>query len=117
GFPFVSLQGEALSRRYEAAQRIAADNATITLPAEILGDRGGYAQLLWGIKPRIVAGLRGDVVRSDESLVSAAVSVPARLDRFRVSPNLTWYPTEFSKLRFQYNYDDRTNVGIDHSFW
>jgi len=30
---------------------------------------------------------------------------------------LTWYPTEFSKFRLQYNYDDRRDFGTDHSVW
>jgi hypothetical protein len=40
-----------------------------------------------------------------------------RADRFRLSPNVTWYPTEFSKLRLQYNYDHREGIGRDHSVW
>ena len=40
-----------------------------------------------------------------------------RATRWRISPNLTWYPTEFSKVRLQYNYDDRREVGVDHSVW
>lgn len=113
GFPFLSMQGEALYRRYGAAQRVAADDPTTTLPSETLGDRGAYAQLLWGIKPRIVGGLRGDFANGGD----AAFDSPLRADRFRVSPNLTWYPTEFSKLRLQYNYDDRKGIGSDHSLW
>ena len=113
GFPFLSLQGEALYRRYEAASRVAAEDLTSILSAETLGDRGAYGQVLWGIKPRVVAGLRGDLVRGDDALVD----LPSRADRVRVSPNFTWYPTEFSKLRFQYNYDDRQGLGVDHSFW
>ena len=42
---------------------------------------------------------------------------PLRADRTRISPNLTWYPTEFSKLRLQYNLDDRQDLGVDHSVW
>jgi hypothetical protein len=102
-----------MSRSYDAAQRVSADDPTVTLPGETIGDRGGYAQLLWGIKPRIVAGLRGETVSGDD----ISVALPSRADRLRVSPNLTWYPTEFSKLRFQYNYDDRKGLGKDHSFW
>ena len=34
-----------------------------------------------------------------------------------MSPNLTWYPTEFSKFRIQYNYDHRDTIGSDHSLW
>ena len=42
---------------------------------------------------------------------------PQRLSRWRISPNLTWYPSEFSKIRLQYNYDDRERIGVDHSVW
>jgi hypothetical protein len=113
GFPFVSLQAEALYRRYEAGQRIAFESPSTTLPAETLGDRGGYAQLLWGIRPRLVAGLRGERASGSE----AAFASELRADRTRISPNLTWYPTEFSKVRLQYNHDDRQNIGRDHSMW
>ena len=30
---------------------------------------------------------------------------PERQSRGRLSENVTWYPTEFSKLRLQYNHD------------
>ena len=42
---------------------------------------------------------------------------PDRDSRWRVSPNLTWFPSEFSKVRLQYDYDDRQNIGVDHSVW
>ncbi len=112
GFPFLSVQGEGLWRSYDAAQRIA-EGTGAKLPAEVLKDRGAYAQLLYGIKPRIVAGLRSDWSTGDP----AAFESDVRVDRFRVSPNLTWYPTEFSKFRMQYNYDDRKGLGTDHSLW
>ena len=113
GFPFLSMQAEALFRRYDAAQRISEADPTVTLPDEMLKDRGAYAQLLWGIKPRIVAGLRGEFASGDESSFASEL----RGDRSRVSPNFTWYPTEFSKVRVQYNYDDRKAIGTDHSLW
>jgi hypothetical protein len=113
GFPFVSMQAEAMIRRYGAAERISAEDPLLTLPSETLKDRGAYAQLLWGIKPRIVAGLRSDFAKGDE----ASFDSELRGDRFRISPNFTWYPTEFSKFRVQYNYDDRKGVGTDHSLW
>ena len=113
GFPFVSLQSEFLYRRYDAAERTSAEDAGTTLAAETLSDRGFYSQLLWGIKPRIVAGLRGEFAGGND----AAFESELRDDRFRLSPNLTWYPTEFSKFRIQYNYDHRTGIGSDHSIW
>jgi len=42
---------------------------------------------------------------------------PDRTGRWRISPNLTWYPTEFSKIRLQYNLDERNDIGTDHSVW
>lgn len=113
GFPFVSVQSEALFRQYEAAEREAADGSALVLPTETLRDRGVYAQVLYGLRPRIVAGLRTDVASGDD----AAFSSELRADRLRISPNFTWYPTEFSKIRFQYNYDDRQGIGTDHSLW
>ena len=113
GFPFVSMQTEVLLRRYDAAERVSADLPAVNLPSERLKDRGAYAQVLWGIKPRIVAGLRGELARGDD----AAFESDLRADRVRVSPNFTWYPTEFSKFRVQYNFDDRKQVGTDHSLW
>jgi hypothetical protein len=106
GFPFVALQGEYLARNYES-------EATTTPKIQ---DDGAYAELLWGIRPRIVAGFRGEV-----SNAGAAASVTeSRQDRTRWSPSLTWYPSEYSKIRFQYNMDRRTfDSGIqkDHSLW
>jgi hypothetical protein len=100
-------------RRYDAAQRISEADPSVTLPSEVLKDRGAYAQLLWGIKPRIVAGFRGEFASGDPGAFQSEL----RRDRTRLSPNFTWYPTEFSKFRAQYNYDDRKGIGTDHSLW
>ncbi|HEX7878215.1 MAG TPA: hypothetical protein VF720_02330, partial [Candidatus Eisenbacteria bacterium] len=113
GFPFVSSQTEVLWRRYDAAERLSADDPDITLPEETLEDRGFYTQFLWGLKPLWVAGLRGEYVHAGD----AAFTSPLRTDRYRISPDLTWYLSEFSKLRLQYNYDHRDDQGIDHSVW
>jgi len=113
GFPFVSLQAEVLFRHYEADERTSIDNPLVELPAETLHDSGWYSQLLWGIRPRIVAGIRVENANGDD----AGFDSELRLQRTRVSPSLTMYPSEFSKLRLQYNYDDRENIGTDHSFW
>jgi hypothetical protein len=113
GFPFLSMQAEALTRRYEAAERVSELSADQILPSENLRDWGSYAQLLWGIKPRIVAGLRGDWTRGNAGAFDSGL----RQNRFRLSPDFTWYPTEFSKFRVQYNYDDRSGFDRAHSLW
>ncbi len=111
GFPFVSVQGEALTRRYDAAPRTSA--AAIDLSGETLSDWGAYIQALWGIRPRIIAGVRQDVARYG----SARFALDTRVNRDRTSPNFTWYPSEFSKIRLQYNYDRLAGRRDEHSLW
>ena len=113
GFPFASWQTEVMSRRYDAGARVALENAATKLPAETLSDWAAYSQVLWGIRPRIVAGLRGEIARGG----TAAFRSDLRVNQERVSPNVSWYPSEFSKLRLQYNVDRREGLGTDHSLW
>jgi len=111
GFPFVSFQAEAMTRNYGADARVSVDNAAITLPRETLHDRGMYGQLLWGVRPLLVLGVRGEMVNGGES----GATTTERAGRYRFSSNVTLYPTEFSKFRVQYNYDHRSGIGVDHS--
>ena len=112
GFPFVSVQSEALMRRFEAGSDL---DAAPALPGETLEDWGFYAQALWGFKPLWIAGLRGEFVSGNAGAFDR--DDPLRADRTRVSPNLTWHPTEFSKIRLQYNYDKAQDFGDEHSVW
>ena len=123
GFPFVSWQTEGMLRKYQAGTSTSLDLTGDTIPdfvpRETLTDWGFYSQLLYGFRPGWVAGLRGDYVTHSkigayEDLYGADAE---RAMRWRISPNLTWYPTEFSKIRLQYNYDDRDSIGTDHSVW
>jgi hypothetical protein len=113
GFPFLSFQSEVLTRKYETESRPSIDDALVTLPAETLVDDGAYAEILWGIQPRWVLGLRGDVANAG----AASFDSELRADRTRISPALTWYPSEFSRIRLQYNLDRRNGFGDDHSIW
>jgi hypothetical protein len=110
GFPFFSVQAEGMKRRYEAGE-----DPVAGLPAETLRDDGFYAQCLWGFRRRWVLGLRGEAVGGD------AGAFPDegvwRADRTRLSPNITWYPSEFSKIRIQYNRDSGDVVGHEDSLW
>ena len=142
GFPFVSWQTEGMWRRYDAGRfdwdlngdgliddgEIADPNtgAPALLAGERLDDYGLYSQVLYGFRKGWVAGFRVDHVASREGdyekrglmLNGEALGRDeSRAARWRLSPNLTWYPTEFSKFRLQYNYDDRRGVGEDHSVW
>jgi hypothetical protein len=112
GFPFVSWQTEALGRRYEAGPAMLEDMST--LPRENLYDWGLYSQALYGFTQRWVAGLRAGWASGDSGAFNPDEN---RADRFRLSPDLTFYPTEFSKLRLQYNYDHGQLHGDDSSVW
>jgi len=110
GFPFLSWQTEWITRRYEAA---AYDDGTSVLPDETLKDAGIYTQFLWGIKPRWVLGLRYDSANGENG-----GNDPMRDSRKRYSSNITWYPTEFSKLRLQYNNDSADHLSDTvHAVW
>ena len=98
GFPFVKWQTEFLYRRFEAGRGI--DESFPV--AETFHDWGIYSQVLWGFKKGWVAGIRGDYYDAEDSRFT---DDPDRQSRERVSANLTWYPTEFSKIRLQYNHD------------
>jgi len=93
GFPFVSWQSEVMWREFEA---VFPDGS-----AQDLTDWGFYSQALWGFEPGWIAGLRLGHANADGDTRAD----PLRDTRWRVSPNLTWYPTEFSRLRLQYNRD------------
>jgi len=85
------------------------------LPAETLRDWGMYSQVLWGFRPRWVAGIRGEYADGNHGAFDAQDVF--RGERERVSPVLTFYPSEFSKLRLQYNYDHGELFGNAHSVW
>lgn len=94
GAPFISWHTEVLKRRYDAGD-------PVDLNQETLKDWGLFTQALWGFKPGWVAGLRWEYATADGDTAAD----PLRDTRKRLSPNLTWYPTEYSKLRLQYNRD------------
>ncbi len=105
GYPFVSWQTEVMKRDYEAGED--KDN---------LDDWGLYSQLLWGFKKNWTAGLRYDFADGDGPSTDHL-----RDQRTRISPKLTWRPTEFSKIRLQYNYDKAEHINDnnddEHSIW
>jgi len=98
GFPFVKWQTEAMYRRFEAGHGM----DDLFPVAETFHDWGIYSQVVWGFKKGWVAGVRGDYLHMTDSEFTSDFE---RQTRSRISANLTWYPTEFSKIRLQYNHD------------
>lgn len=106
GFPFVTWQTEIMARRFEAGADV-----NTNLPEEVIHNWGTYSQIAWGFKKRWVTALRGDYVDGEKEATD-----PLGFERWRLSPNITFYPSEFSKIRLQYNYDDiRGNNSTEHS--
>ncbi len=133
GWPFVVWQSEVLSRAYtadpfvasSAAGEVAAGGAPAhgdggtdepgefpnDLPGDILRDAGFYSQVLWGFAHPWAAALRLEYASGhgqsveDGELVSRR-NDPFRADRWRLSPLLVYQPSEFSRIRLQYNYDN-----------
>lgn len=118
GWPFLAWQTEAMLRRYQAAAVLDAEGAELAARTT-LDDVGLYSQLLWGFARPWVAGVRYDRARGE----TAAVALPegeysSRLDslrdsRQRYSAVLSYYPSEFSKVRLQYNYDRAEFMSAD----
>jgi hypothetical protein len=88
-FTIVSLQAEAIARRRET-------------PAGPLADEGLYAQLLWRFAQRWTTGARYEIGNgpSGDPLDPAWAG-----ERQRVSADVTFFPTEFSRLRLQGSVD------------
>ncbi len=106
GWPFIKWQSEVMGRNYEAP-RSAGFRATGSfidadgnmIPQENLKDWGLYSQLAYGFRPRWVAGIRGEYAKGEDS------ADPLQDRRYRLSTSMSFYPSEFSKWRLQYNYD------------
>jgi len=94
GYPFVSWHTEWLTRRYEAGE-------AGSLERETLRDTGFFSQVLWGFQTGWELGLRLEKSYSN----GEDIFDPFRNDRERISTNLTWRLSEYSKLRLQYNRD------------
>jgi len=94
-FPFVKWQTEFMYRRFQAGH-----GADDSFPvAETFHDWGLYSQVMWGFKKGWVAGIRATITYAGFHVYRR----PGSQSRWRLSANLTWYPTEFSKIRLQYN--------------
>jgi hypothetical protein len=109
GFPFVSFQTEWM-RRHFGYDSFVADGTFV--PGGELQDAGGYAQLVWGFQRDWTLGLRYDKVRGCDDRVLGLD------DRNRWSVALTFYTSEFAKLRLQVNRDDSAALdGRETSVW
>jgi len=85
------------------------EELTEDVPGQLLRDWGMYTQLLYGFTHPWAAGVRFEWASgSGQSVPEGRADDPLRDDRFRFSPLLQYQPSEFSRIRLQYNYDHST---------
>ncbi len=103
GWPFVHWMTEAVLRDYHADDQTRTIDdglgGTIDVPiaSRVYQDSGFYTQVVWGFCRPWTIGARYDQATSDGSFDG---------DHRRVSVALTYYPSEFSRIRLEGNYDD-----------
>jgi hypothetical protein len=122
GWPFLIWQTEAMKRDYIASSfpGAAGDEPLDPIARAVLRDAGFYSQLLYGFRYGWAAGTRVEYASgSKPSLEGGRQADPFRDDRYRVSPLLVWQPSEFSRFRLQYNYDNARHLPERdaHSVW
>ena len=109
GFPFVAFQSEWM-RRHAGYDAFVEGRSFV--PGGELHDAGWYAQLVCGFQRDWTVGLRFDDVRGVDD------QVLGREDRNRWSAAVTWYTSEFAKIRLQFNADDSAALGRrEQSVW
>ena len=135
GWPFVVLQAEVMGRTFNAAaldDDILDDDGTpvpASLPEDTLQDWGLYALGTWGFRRMWAAGMRyeyGTGGGGPSFVVATPIPSdddPYRSTRHRFSPMLMFQPTEFARVRLQYNFDHdswlraKTGDPNAHSVW
>jgi hypothetical protein len=120
GWPFLEWQTEVMRREYKADAFVSSGNGEeVNLPRKTLYDWGLYSQLLYGFAYRWSGGARVEYANGSGASVEGRHNDPFRDQRFRFSPLLAFKPTEFSRLRLQYNYDwaDHLPGNNAHTVW
>lgn len=95
GWPFVAWQTELVWRDYDAAAQAA-------LPGTVYEDWGLYTQVVWAFRRPWTAGIRYDFADSDGVYAGVAE---------RISLALTYYTSEFSRIRLELNWDFVDGLG------
>jgi len=109
GWPFVAWQTEFLWRDYDAA----AQEDPAVLPPTLYRDWGFYTDVVWAFRRPWTAGIRYDYADSNGAYPGVAQ---------RVSVAVTYYTSEFARIRLQLNWDDTNGLSSmvpgqsDHNF-
>lgn len=130
GWPFLISETEFMARRYVADNFASIGDAADPTDdrfffGDTLDDYGFVTQLVYGFRYRWAGGLRYEYATGSGAGVDDAGAAvnrnrdPFRDDRHRFSPLLAFYATEYSRVRFQYNFDyaEHLDAKDAHSFW
>lgn len=113
GYPFIAWHSEFMRRDYELADVHVDDGHDHGEEHDSHQDQGWFSQISVGFKPGWVVGYRFENVWSNSEEESADTA-----ERVRSAVNLTWFPTEYSKIRLQYNFDQSDFLDEDvHAVW
>jgi TonB dependent receptor len=87
--------------------------------SDTLRDLGMVAQLEVGLADQWSTGLRYEKATGNGESVGGRENDSSRDDRWRLSPLITWRPTEALRLRLQYNLDHADHLEDDyaHTVW
>ena len=126
GTPFLKVEAEIVGRDFETAAQVDASvpSTPVDLPATTLHDLGGFVQGTWGFAAGWAVGLRAETASGSGQSYDPGgqtfdtASDPWRAERLRISPILTCKPSEFSRIRLQYDYDDSDALAEPvHTVW
>lgn len=115
----LKLQGEYLRRRERG--QLAFDVEGLALAGDYASRQSGwYAQGVYQFRPRWRVGLRYDALDSGSPRIALVDSGALRAEAFpsllaadpdRITAMFDWSPSEFSRLRAQYAWDDARDAG------
>ena len=119
----VQVLAEVLARDYEVDAYT--DEGTPAIgdetdyASDTLRDIGLVAQIEIGLADQWSAGLRYEQATGEGDSVGGREADPLRDDRWRLSPLITWRPSETIRLRLQYNLDhaDHLEDNYAHTVW
>lgn len=103
GYPFARIEAEVIQRNFEAASGV---QNGLTYSSEDIKDWGWIINGVYGFAHRWTGGLRYEQAGGEgASFTSLRSADSSRADRTRISPIVTFRPSEFSKVSLQGNFD------------
>jgi hypothetical protein len=117
----LKIQGEYMRRKEDG--QLAFDTAGLNLSDVFSSDQAGwYVQSVFQFMPRWRVGLRYDSLETGDTNIALVTAELLSADAFpalrgvdpdRVSLMLDWNPSEFTRIRVQYDWDDARAAGAN----